>query len=52
MLIINLTARRLTEDQQQAGMIDLPLDIREILRALLQFDELPSREQVVGSPGR
>lgn len=43
-MIINLTQHTATQEQCEAGVVDLPVDYREELIFLLTFESLPSRE--------
>jgi len=47
MKIINLTQHVATSEQVEEGVVDLPADYQANLRALLTFDSLPDRREVV-----
>ena len=42
MEIINLTQHLATAEQQEAGVMDLPQELREKLKTLLTFEEIPT----------
>lgn len=42
MLIINLTQHQATAEQQEAGVHDLPQELRKQLMTLLTFEEIPT----------
>ena len=46
MLIINLTQHPATAEQQEAGVQDLPTELREKLKTLLTFEEIPTPAQL------
>ena len=45
-MILNLTQHKATNEQVQAGVVDLPEDLREVLIDLLTFNSLPSEEEI------
>lgn len=45
--ILNLTQHEASEDQKRAGVVDLPEAEKKILRGLLTFDSIPSRDCLV-----
>jgi hypothetical protein len=45
--ILNLTQHEASEDQKKAGVVDLPEADRNILKGLLTFDSIPSRDCLV-----
>jgi len=45
-VIINLTQHKATEEQKQAGVIDLPEKYQTKLRTLLTFNELPNCKEI------
>ena len=47
MEILNLTQHEATKDQKWAGVVDLPETERNILKGLLTFDSIPSRDCLV-----
>lgn len=46
-MIINMTQHKASQEQIEAGVIDLPANEREQLSKLLTFDSLPSREEII-----
>lgn len=44
--ILNLTQHLATDDQQNAGVVDLPATDRQRLQALLTFDETPTPAEI------
>lgn len=46
MSIMNLTQHAATADQIAAGVVDLSSHMREVLQALLTFEELPSGREI------
>jgi hypothetical protein len=46
-VIINMTQHKASQEQIEAGVIDLPANEREQLSKLLTFDSLPSREEII-----
>ena len=46
MEIINLTQHQATAEQQEAGVHDLPQELRKQLTALLTFEEIPTPAQL------
>lgn len=47
MKVINLTQHGATPDQKQVGVVDLPDDLRQDLRNLLTFEEVPSVQEII-----
>ena len=47
MTIINLTQHKATQDQKDAGVVDLPDKLRDQLVELLTFDDLPDSHEVI-----
>lgn len=45
-VIINLTNHTPTPDQVVAGVVDVPNDLREQIKALITFNELPDRDEI------
>jgi hypothetical protein len=45
-MIINLTQHTASQEQIDAGVVDLPTDSAALVRATLTFDELPSQETI------
>ena len=45
-MILNLTQHPATPEQREAGVSDLPDELRKQLVGLLTFDLLPSREEI------
>lgn len=45
--IINLTQHAGSEEQKQAGLIDLPDEAKKELSELLTFSSLPSQEEII-----
>lgn len=41
-IIWNMTALRATSGQRQAGVVDLPDDLREVVTDLLTFNDIPT----------
>ena len=46
MSILNLTQHNATQDQKNAGVVDMPSDIKPILVTQLTFDTLPTRTDI------
>ena len=46
MEIINLTQHLATAEQQEARVVDLPQELREKLKTLLTFEEIPTPAQL------
>lgn len=51
-LILNLTQHPATTDQQAAGVVDLPDPLRQHLKALLTFDEIPTPAEIEARASR
>lgn len=47
MTILNLTQHNATQDQLQAGVVDLPVEIKERLVSLITFDTIPSEIELI-----
>ena len=45
-MILNLTQHPSTPEQKAAGVVDLPISVRNELSALLTFDSLPTRQEL------
>lgn len=45
-MILNLTQHPATPEQVDAGVVDLPTEIREAVIALLTVDALPTRQEI------
>ena len=45
--ILNLTQHSATQDQLEAGVIDLAPDLKQILKNLLDFSEVPSKQEIL-----
>ena len=45
--ILNLTQHAPTPEQVEAGVVELPPDLKQILKGLLDFSEIPSKQDVV-----
>ena len=45
-MILNLTQHRATPEQVEAGVVDLPEAMREVLMKALTFEDLPSPEEI------
>lgn len=43
---MNLTQHQATPEQQEEGVIDLPQDAREVLRAALTFESMPDAREL------
>ena len=46
MKILNLTQHNATAEQIEQGVFDAPAEIHSTIKALLTFDELPSKERL------
>lgn len=44
--ILNLTQHSATQDQLEAGVVDLAPEQKEVLKDLLNFQEIPSYEEI------
>ena len=47
MAILNLTQHNATPEQIDAGVIELQPEVKQVLKGLLDFQELPTSEEVV-----
>lgn len=45
-MIVNLTQHKATQDQKDAGVVDLPEDLQKKLVDLLTFNELPNIDEI------
>lgn len=45
-MVLNLTQHSASPEQIQAGVVDLPTEIREAVIALLTVDALPTRQEI------
>ena len=45
--ILNLTQHNATPDQLEAGVVELPVETKNMLKSLLDFQEIPSYEEVL-----
>ena len=45
--ILNLTQHNATQHQLEAGVVDLAPQVKELLKNLLDFSEVPSKQDVV-----
>lgn len=46
-MIVNLTQHKATQDQKDAGVVDLPEKLRDQLVELLTFDDMPDSYEVI-----
>ena len=45
--ILNLTQHNATTDQLEAGVVELPVETKNMLKSLLDFQEIPSYEGIL-----
>lgn len=45
-MILNLTQHPVTPEQLSAGVVDLPAEVAEAVRALLTVNDLPTRQEI------
>ena len=47
MAILNLTQHNATEDQINEGVVELQAEIKQVLKGLLDFSEMPTRVEIM-----